>query len=77
MTSTNPTHLPAAECRRLHHLAHTYDVRVAATFVRKHTWLTRRKVRTVIAATRTFGAKTTAVTTDMLNLAQEIHHHAA
>ncbi|TVT27905.1 ParA family protein [Amycolatopsis rhizosphaerae] len=73
----NPAHLPGHESRRLLALAQTHGVRVADTFVRHHGWMTRRKIRTVIAAQATHGANTAALTLDMIHLATEVISHAA
>jgi chromosome partitioning protein len=70
-------HLPAAESRRLLRLADRHQVWIAETFVRQHTWMTRRKARTVVAATPSFGAPTAALTTDMAALAEEVVRHAS
>lgn len=74
---TNPAHLPGHESRRLLALTQRHAVRIAATFVRHHGWMTRRRIRTVISAQATHGANTAALTHDLTRLATEVIAHAA
>lgn len=77
ITPANKAHLPAAESRRLLALARTYGVDIAETFISKHSWMTIRQRRTVIASSRRFGANPAAVTGEMIELAQEVMVRAA
>ncbi len=67
--------LPFHEARRLALLAHRWNVKISAVSVHRHTWMTPRKIRTVISAAPDFGVQTEAVTLDMLALGKEILTH--
>lgn len=72
-----PNTLPAAEAKRLLQLATTYEVDVAGTFIHRYAWMTTRKIRTVIAASPYFSERNAKVTTEMVNLAEEIVRRVA
>ncbi|WP_158894251.1 hypothetical protein [Amycolatopsis anabasis] len=70
-------HLPGYESKRLLALAQHYDVPISQAFIRHQSWLPHRQLRTVIAASPSFGAKTADLTDDTTALAQEVIRYAA
>lgn len=74
-----PNITPAAEARRLHRLATTYNVDICDpdSFVYRHMWMTRRKQRTVISASPRFGENTAEVSHNMHALAKEVLRRVA
>uniref|UniRef100_UPI003F496314 ParA family protein n=1 Tax=Pseudonocardia sp. CA-138482 TaxID=3240023 RepID=UPI003F496314 len=63
---------PAAEIGRLAKIEAKYGVRVSPAVIREHRWMRTRKLRTVVTAAPSLGARSALVAEDMLGLAGEV-----